>query len=62
MKCNSWTQMARTIIEKTMRRRGREYAAFFEVRKVGAYHLDCGSHSPSMTTTILVRLVNNHGP
>ena len=34
--------------------RGREYTKFFQVDKVGDYHLECGIHKPSMTATIMV--------
>src|SRR5438445_6024459 len=29
-------------------------AFFFQVLKVGDYHLECGTHAPSMTATIMV--------
>src|SRR2546428_13678889 len=43
-----------SIIAKTTWDRGREYTAFFQARKVGKYQLDCETHEPSMTATILV--------
>src|SRR5262245_55236664 len=42
------------IIAKAAWDRGREYTAFFQVRKVGTYRLECDIHAPSMTATILV--------
>ena len=34
--------------------RGHEYTKFFQVEKVGDYHLECVLHRPSMTATIMV--------
>jgi plastocyanin len=42
------------VIAKATWDRGREYTKFFQVEKVGDYHLECGLHKPSMTATIMV--------
>src|SRR2546427_10897767 len=42
------------VIEKKTWDRGREYTLFFQVLKVGDYHLQCATHAPSMTATIMV--------
>ncbi len=44
----------RVVIAKATWDRGREYTKFFQVDKVGDYHLECGIHRPSMTATIMV--------
>src|SRR5258708_30157147 len=42
------------IIDKATWYQGREYTSFFQVRKLGIYRLQCATHAPSMTATILV--------
>jgi len=42
------------VIDKKTWDRGREYTLFFQVLKVGDYHLECATHAPSMTATIMV--------
>src|SRR5262245_34304316 len=42
------------VVGKRLWDRGREYTLFFQVQKIGAYQLECGTHAPSMTATILV--------
>jgi len=42
------------VIAKATWDRGREYTEFFQVQKVGEYHLECELHRPSMTATIMV--------
>lgn len=43
-----------SVIAKKTWDRGREYTAFFQAQKLGTYQLNCGTHAPSMTATILV--------
>ena len=42
------------VLEKASWDQGREYTKFFQVEKVGDYHLECGIHKPSLTATIMV--------
>jgi len=42
------------VLEKATWDLGREYTKFFQVEKVGDYHLECALHRPSMTATIMV--------
>src|SRR5262245_18410320 len=42
------------VIAKATWDRARHYTKFFQVDKVGDYHLECGIHRPSMTATIRV--------
>lgn len=44
----------RVVIAKATWDRGHEYTKFFQVEKVGDYHLECVLHRPSMTATIMV--------
>ena len=43
-----------SVIARKSWDRGREYAAFFQAQKLGTYQLNCGTHVPSMTATILM--------
>lgn len=44
----------REVIAKTVWNRGREYQLSFVAKKMGAYHLTCSEHAPTMAATILV--------
>src|SRR5262245_16373564 len=44
----------RVVLQSPTWDRGREYTKFFQVEKVGDYHLECALHRPSMTATITV--------
>jgi plastocyanin len=43
-----------TIMNPSRWDRGREYAVFVQTQKAGSYRLECKSHAPSMTATIMV--------
>ena len=44
----------REVVARTKWNRGREYQLSFVAKKVGAYHLTCSEHAPTMAATILV--------
>lgn len=44
----------RTVVPKAIWNRGRQYEVSFVADQVGAYHLTCSNHAPSMAATFLV--------
>lgn len=42
------------VVAETKWNRGREYQFSFVAKKLGAYHLTCSDHAPTMAATILV--------
>jgi plastocyanin len=43
-----------SLVTKATWDRGREYTMFFVADQLGPYRLNCGTHAPSMTATIMV--------
>jgi plastocyanin len=43
-----------SLVTKPTWDRGREYTMFFVADHLGTYRLNCGTHAPSMTATIMV--------